>query len=122
MLRKYTAAGQGGASGVVHVFEHNKSPAHRSLAPAGVPLAYTIVVIDSQVVLAAALALCIGALRTRRARRRIRAASPAPQAAVPYAALRGARWVRSTTRRSAAPTRSRPATSATSWSAGGSWP
>ena len=75
MLRKYTAAGQGGASGVVHVFEHNKSPAHRSLAPAGVPLAYTIVVIDSQVVLAAALALgvlatalCIGALRTRRAR------------------------------------------------------
>jgi len=69
------------------------------LAPAGVPLAYTIVVIDSQVVLAAALALgvlatalCIGALRTRRARRRIRAASPAPQAAVPpYPALGGAR-------------------------------
>jgi hypothetical protein len=70
------------------------------LATAGAPIASTIVVIDVPVIAAAAIALgvlttvlCIGALRARRVRRRIRAesATPALQGAVPYAALGGGR-------------------------------
>jgi hypothetical protein len=70
------------------------------LATAGAPIASTIVVLDVPVVMAAALALgllaaalCVGALRARRRRKRIGAGSPArvPQAAMPCAALGGGR-------------------------------